>query len=529
MPLLQVENLGVYRTGHAAPAIDGIGFELERGATLAVVGESGSGKSTLCLALAGLLTGAGVRIAGRVLFDGIDLRTLPERDLRRLRGRRLSMIFQDPLAALHPCLAIGEQLAEPLRNHRGLPRRAARAQALEWLERVGIDAPERRAAGYAHELSGGMRQRVMIAMALIAGPDLLLADEPTAALDVTTQAQILALLERLQRDSGIAMIFVTHNLAVAARLADRLLVMHGGRCIEQGAARQMIRQPRDPATRRLIDAVPGRMPPARSLPIPGTVLLRVENITVRRGIGVPAVADAAFELREGEILGLVGESGSGKSTLARALLRLVQLQEGRILLDDREWSALSGAQLRELRPRVQMIFQDPSASLDPSMTVRNCLEEALFAAAPGAGAPREVAALLEEVGIDPASADRLPHQFSGGQCQRIAIARALALQPRLLVADEPVSALDVTVQARIIELLLRLNAMRRLSIIFISHDLAVVRSIAHRIAVMQRGRIVELDDAESLWRSPAHPCTGALLAALPPWPPDWEIARRVPE
>ncbi len=527
--LLRVEDLAIqfHAGGRSVTAVDGVGFTLARGRTLGIVGESGSGKSVTCLALPGLLPRPAARIVrGRAWYDGIDMLQASASTLQSLRGRRIGMVFQDPLAALNPYRTVGDQVAEPLRVHRLCPRAEARERAVQALAEVGIPDPARRSRDYPHEFSGGQRQRIMIAMALIAQPDLLIADEPTTALDVTVQAQILALLAQLQQRHGMAMIFVSHDLDVVAGIADDVLVMHGGRCVETGVVRDVLAAPREPYTRQLLEAIPRSFAAPRPAPSPdGAPLLQVDGLRVsypgrpsrRPRDAVPALDDVSLMIRPGEILGLVGETGSGKSTLAHAVLRLLRPDAGRVRLGDLPWSDLDTAALRRARPRLQMIFQDPYASLNPRLTVFDCLAEALGVrgAAPVPDLRRQVEALLADVGLPADAADRYPHAFSGGQRQRIAIARALAPEPDLVIADEPVSALDVTVQAQILTLLLELARRRALSMLFISHDLAVIRHIADRVAVLHRGRIVEMGETRALFTAPAHEYTRALLASMP--------------
>jgi len=540
MPLLSVRDLSIafHTRGGIARAVDGVEFDVERGRTLGIVGESGSGKSVSCLALMGLLPCPPARIEhGSARFDGTELLHAPETVLRAVRGRRISMIFQDPLTSLNPYLSIGEQVMEPLRLHLGLSRREARARAIAALEEVGIRDAARRCDDFPHEFSGGMRQRAMIAMALATEPDLLIADEPTTALDVTIQAQILDLIRRLQARRNIGVIFITHNLGVLAGIADDVLVMQHGRCVEHGPVRDIFHRPAQPYTRDLLASIPAS---AKSTPPPppdAPVLLHVAELRVsyetgpdlfgRRPQSTEVVGGVDINVRRGEILGLVGESGSGKSTLARAVVRLVEPAAGEVWLGDVAISALPQNQLRAVRPRMQMIFQDPYSSLDPRMTIHDCLDIALRqrAAGPAEERRRAIAGLLSDVGLDPGHARKYPHEFSGGQRQRIAIARALALDPELVIADEAVSSLDVTVQAQILRLLLDLNRERGVTIIFISHDLSVVRHVADRTAVMYRGRIVEIGDTEALFAAPAHPYTRALLSAIPVPDPDRERSR----
>jgi len=531
--LLRVQDLSVaIRTrGHDQVVVDRIGFELDRGHTLGIVGESGSGKSVLCLGLLGLLPRPQVRIVrGNAWYRGLDLLAQPEPVLRPLRGNRISFVFQDPLSSLNPYLTVGAQLEEPLRVHHGTSRAEARDRALEALAEVGIREPGRRSGDYPHEFSGGMRQRVMIAMALITRPDILIADEPTTALDVTVQAQILALLRELQQRHGMAMIFVSHDLRVVSAIADEVLVMQAGHCVEAGSTRALFATPQAGYTRQLLDAVPqGHKSPSSSSPEhPLDPLLRVRHLGVTfpghgKWFGTPptpiaAIADVSLDIRPGEILGVVGETGSGKSTLARAIVRLVATEAGSVQVGQQDWSNLDAVALRRARRRVQMVFQDPYSSLNPRMTVHDCLAEAmsLERMLPAPELQQRIAGLLADVGLEASAAGRYPHEFSGGQRQRIAIARALAPEPDLIIADEPVSALDVTIQAQILELLLTLNRRRGLALLFISHDLSVIGYIADRVAVLYQGRLVELAETNTLFAAPAHEYTRALLAAMPP-------------
>ena len=530
--LLQVSDLCIaFRSrDRDHVVVDRVGFELDRGRTLGIVGESGSGKSVTCLALLGLLPRPQGRVVqGTAWYGGLDLLAQPDRILRTLRGNRISFVFQDPLSALNPYLTIGTQLEEPLRIHRGASAAEAHHRAVKALEEVGIRDPRRHIHAYPHEFSGGMRQRVMIAMALINQPDILIADEPTTALDVTVQAQILGLLRELQQRHGMAMIFVSHDLRVVSGIADQVLVMHAGRCAETGPTRALFAAPQADYTRRLLDAMPhGRKAPAA----PGNdraaaPLLCVEHLGVTYpGHGnwfgkapepVVAVADVCLDIRPGEILGVVGETGSGKSTLARAIVRLVKPNAGRVKLGQQDWSELDPSALRLAHRKVQMVFQDPYSSLNPRMTVHDCLAEALQlkGTLPPLALRERIAGLLVDVGLEASAAKRYPHEFSGGQRQRIAIARALAPEPDLLIADEPVSALDVTIQGQILELLLKINRRSGLALLFISHDLSVIGYMADRVAVLYRGQLLELTDTETLFARPAHEYTRALLAAMP--------------
>jgi ABC-type microcin C transport system duplicated ATPase subunit YejF len=523
-PLLEIERLDVrFATPdgevHAVRAAD---LTIEAGETLAIVGESGSGKSQLVLAALGLIAANG-RATGSVRYRGKELLGLPPRALNRYRGAKLSMIFQEPMTSLDPHYRIERQIAEPLVYHRGLSRRRARPRVLELLELVGIAEPERRLSAYPHELSGGQRQRVMIAMALANEPDLLIADEPTTALDVTIQAQILDLLAALQARLGMAVAFITHDLAIVRRIARRVVVMHDGRIVERGPTARIFAAPREAYTRMLLAAEPrGRKPP---VPADRPVLLEGRRLSVRfaargglfagRRRLLTAVDGVSLRLRQGQTLGVVGESGSGKTTLGRALLRLLP-SSGDIRYAGAEIQDLSLNKLRPLRKDFQIVFQDPYGSLSPRMTVGEIVAEGLLVHEPGLSArdrDRRCGAALAEVRLEPAMRNRYPHEFSGGQRQRIAIARALILKPRVIVLDEPTSALDRSVQKQIIELLRDLQAGHGLSYLFISHDLAVVRALADEVMVMQHGRCVEQGPSEAVFAAPREAYTRALLAA----------------
>jgi len=541
-PLLAVRDLGVRFTTPAGPlqAVDKLSFELSQGETLAIVGESGSGKTQAALALLGLLADNG-RASGSARLEGEELIGQSQRALNRVRGARIGIVFQDPMTSLNPFLTIGDQMGQVLNRHRPLARAAARAECRRMLDAVGISAAARRLVQYPHELSGGMRQRVMIASALLCRPALLIADEPTTALDVTVQAQILALLAELRREFGTALLLITHDLGIVAGNCERMLVMQQGRVMEQGTVDEVYANPTDPYTRRLLAAAPRLDAPrssAQPLPADSPVLLKAEDVSVRfrlpperlfaRARELHAVSEVSLEVSAQETLGIVGESGCGKSTLARALLRLVEPAAGRVLFDGRELTALNRSQLKAVRRDLQLVFQDPLAALDPRMTVRDIIAEPLRTFRPelrAAEVTDEVAHILVEVGLEKDHLYRYPHQFSGGQCQRIGIARALVLRPKLLVCDEPVSALDVTIQAQIVNLLRDLQQRFGLTLLFIAHDLAVVREISHRVMVMYLGRVVELAPVDRLYAAPEHPYTRALLAAVPIPDPERERSR----
>jgi microcin C transport system ATP-binding protein len=523
-PLLEVRDLAVRFTGGAGDvaAVRGVSFDVGRGETLALVGESGSGKSVTALSVLRLLPPAARIHAGSVRFEGRELLAAPESVLRAVRGNRVGMVFQEPMTSLNPLHRVERQIGETLRLHRGLDPVAARARTVELLRLVGLDEPERRLGAFPHELSGGQRQRVMIAMALANEPDMLIADEPTTALDVTIQAQILALLRDLRSRLGMALLFITHDLALVRKLADRVCVMQAGRIVEQGPVARLFSAPRHPYTRHLLDSEPrgGPAPPDPDAP----TLLEGRDVRVwfpiRKGFTrrtvdfVKAVDGISLAVREGETLGIVGESGSGKTTLGLALLRL-ERSRGAIRFESRDLQGLRWSETRSLRREMQIVFQDPFASLSPRMPVVRIVGEGLEIHGLGDAAERErrVVEVLEEVGLDPESRHRYPHEFSGGQRQRVAIARAMVLRPRLVVLDEPTSALDVSVQAQIVELLRTLQVRHRLAYLFISHDLRVVRAMSHQVLVMRAGRVVEQGPTETLFARPREPYTRALLAA----------------
>ncbi|XAH24349.1 ABC transporter ATP-binding protein [Xylophilus sp. GW821-FHT01B05] len=544
--LLDIRSLGVRFAGHTA--VQALDLQIHAGETLALVGESGCGKSTTALAVMRLLP-AQARLSGTLRFAGRDLLALPERALADLRGREISMIFQEPMTSLNPVLSIGQQVAEAITLHQPLPRAQARARAIELLDLVHLPQAARRFDDYPHHLSGGQRQRVMIAMAVACRPRLLIADEPTTALDVTIQAQILALIDELRRELGMAVLLITHDLGVVEQWAERVAVMHGGRKLEEGATAQVFAAPRHTYTRGLLGAslhlepdlhyrsarlaeirqdMPGnfalvRAPvriAATATPVPAAALLSVEQLQVRyagNGGTTTAVNGVSLTIGAGETVGLVGESGCGKSSLSRAIVRLVPAQGGRVLFDGQDLLPLSPRALLPWRRRVQMIFQDPYSSLNPRQRVEDILHYALAIHGVRQRAERErrIAAVLDDVGLGAGARSRYPHEFSGGQRQRIGIARALVLRPELVICDEPVSALDVSIQAQILNLLVDLKSAYGLAYLFISHDLAVVRYIADRVLVMHGGRIVEQGTPEGIWADPQHPYTRTLLAAVP--------------
>ncbi|MFO1036711.1 MAG: ABC transporter ATP-binding protein [Geminicoccaceae bacterium] len=526
MPLLQVKDLSVTFAveGRVLEAVKRVSFDLDRGQTLAIVGESGSGKSVTALSLLQLLPYPKARHPeGSIRLDGQEIVGAPERVLRRLRGDRAGMIFQEPMTSLNPLHTVERQISEVLFIHRGLGRAAARARALELLHLVGIARPEERLASYPHQLSGGQRQRVMIAMALANEPDLLIADEPTTALDVTIQAQILKLIKDLQARLGMAVLLVTHDLTIVRSFADRVAVMTKGEMVEQGSVETVFTNPRHAYTRHLLASEPKGTPrPADPAAKPLVTGRDVKvHFPVRRGIlkrqvdAIRAVDGVDLTVREGHTVGVVGESGSGKSTLGLALLRLIQSQ-GDIIFADRPLQGLSWNELRPLRREMQIVFQDPFGSLSPRLSVAQIVEEGLALHRIGADAKdrrKLVAGILEEVGIDPATMDRYPHEFSGGQRQRISIARAMVLKPRFVVLDEPTSALDMSVQAQIVDLLRDLQTRYGLAYLFISHDLRVIRAMSHEVLVMKDGKIVERGPTERIFDRPESPYTRTLMAA----------------
>ncbi|WP_030807293.1 dipeptide ABC transporter ATP-binding protein [Streptomyces sp. NRRL F-2799] len=522
MNLVEVTDLTV--EFGALRAADGLSFTLEKGAALALVGESGSGKSTVAGALLGLHRDTGARVGGSVLVAGTDVTAASDAELRRLRGAKAAMVFQDPLSSLDPYYAVGDQIAEVYRVHTRASRRAARARAVEVLDRVGIPDAARRARSRPHEFSGGMRQRALIAMALACEPELLIADEPTTALDVTVQAQILDLLHTLRQEKGLGLLLVTHDVGVAAESADDVLVMRHGRAVEQGPLRQVLAAPEQPYTRELLAAVP-RVDASRTAPAEEAGETVLEAAGLRREFGrgrgaFTAVDDVSLTLRRGETLGIVGESGSGKTTLGRMLVGLLEPTSGTIRYEGRVH--------RGVDPSVQMVFQDPASSLNPRRTVGDSIADPLRAKGERDDkAVRErVTGLLERVGLEAAHHDRYPHEFSGGQRQRIGIARALAADPRVIVCDEPVSALDVTTQAQVVALLDELRRELGLALVFVAHDLAVVRQVSDRVAVMRRGRVVETGPADEVYENPRDPYTRQLLAAVPALDPEVAARRR---
>lgn len=609
-PLLQVRGLRTQLGPRSKPlrAVDGIDLDLMPGQTFALVGESGCGKSMTALSLLGLLPGNGRVVDGSAMFAGQDLLALDDKQLRQLRGRRIAMIFQEPQSALNPVLTVGEQIAEVLRRHLGLRGKALRQRLLQLLDQVGIPDPAQRLGDYPHQFSGGMKQRIMIAIALACEPDLLIADEPTTALDVTIQAQVLELLRRLQRESGMAMLLITHDLGVVRQVADRVAVMYAGQLVEQADSDEFFSQPAHPYSKKLFAALPssaqrgqpletisGNVPPldqsfngcrfqarcelawapcadtepdwlpaapdhevrchlyAAALQAPQPVaqpsrvlesrhaasepdvspLLTVQGLQVhfplRKGLlqrvhsHVRAVDGVDLTLHGGQTLALVGESGCGKTTAGKAILRLIEPTGGRVCFDGDDLSRLGSAALRRRRREFQIIFQDPYASMNPRMRIADILDEGMAAQCVGgnrAQRRQRISDLLQQVGIDPAAGKRFPHEFSGGQRQRICVARALAVEPRMIVCDEPTSALDVSVQAQIINLLKDLQQQLGIAYLFITHNISAVEYLAHRVAVMYLGRIVEWGSAAQVLEQPRHPYTQALLSVVPRIEPD---------
>ncbi|MEI4472933.1 ABC transporter ATP-binding protein [Frigidibacter sp. MR17.24] len=524
--LLEVRNLSVrfHTAGGIVNAVRGISWHLDRGETLAILGESGSGKSVSASAIMNLIDmPPGEITSGAVLFEGRDLLTLRPEDRREINGRRIAMIFQDPLGHLNPVYTVGWQLAEAGRVH-GLAPAAAKARALELLTRVGLPEPEVAMGKYPHEFSGGQRQRIMIAMALVMKPDIVIADEPTTALDVTVQFEVLELLRELQREMGMGLLLITHDLGVVAEIADRVVVMNAGEIVEQGTPTQVYHAPKHPYTKKLISAAPGRG--AMNEPEEtADEILQVRNLCKTFG-AFKALDDVSFTLRRGETLAIVGESGSGKSTSARCILRLTEADSGQAFWKGRDLISMPRPQLFGLRREIQMVFQDPTQSLNPRMSVFGIISEAWAIHRDILPRPRwrgRVEELLAQVGLQPEHADRYPHQFSGGQRQRIAIARALALEPDLIICDEAVSALDVSIQAQVIALLDKLRRELGIAFIFIAHDLPVVRDFADHVMVMQKGRVVENGTVRQIFEAPRQDYTRRLLAAG--LDPDPEIQR----
>ena len=525
-PLLSVRELSVAfrQGGRETLAVDGVSFDLAKGETLALVGESGSGKSVTALSIMKLLPYPSAHHpSGQIQFNGRELIAMSERQMRQVRGDEITIVFQEPMTSLNPLHTIERQIAEILLLHRGLTGAAARARVIELLGQVGIRDPEERLTAYPHQLSGGQRQRVMIAMALANEPDLLIADEPTTALDVTVQAQILLLLKEIQTRMGMAILFITHDLGIVRKIADRVCIMKQGKIVEHGAVAQVFRAPQHPYTCELLAAEPkGKAP---SLNPGGPVVIKTDDLKVwfpikrgvlRRTVGhIKAVDGVSIEVRKGETLGIVGESGSGKTTLGLAILRLISSQ-GPVVFLGEPIHDLGFKKMRPHRRDMQIVFQDPYGSLSPRMSIADVIEEGLWVHQPNlTAAEREqkVVRALTDVGLDPATRFRYPHEFSGGQRQRIAVARAIVLEPTFVVLDEPTSALDMLIQAQIVDLLRDLQKRRELTYVFISHDLKVVGALACRVMVMRNGKVVEEGPAGEVFANPKDPYTRALFAA----------------
>jgi len=548
--VLEIDDLKV-RFGASEP-VQGISLALSPGQRVGLVGESGSGKSLTALSVMRLAHGSTTE--GRILLNGRDVLGLSPRAVNRIRGGEVAMVYQDPMSSLNPVHTVGRQITESLRLHKGMSRRQADARAVELLADVGVSRPEIRVGQYPHEFSGGMRQRVMIAIAMSGDPDVLICDEPTTALDVTTQARILDLLDQLAAERGTAVLLITHDLGVAAGLCDDIMVMRHGRIVESATADQLYHHPNDPYTRALLGAVVGldadvdapiptlatlhdrpsvpARPTAAVPDAPGEPLVRVSDLHKQFKLGarehVTAIDGVSFEIRAGESFGLVGESGSGKSTVARAVLGLTPVDRGSVEIDGRQITEMSSPDLRAFRREIQMVFQDPFAALNRRHTIERIIQAPLDAHRVGTRKTRSarVDEVMDMVGLPREFRDRYPRTMSGGQCQRVAIARALALGPRFMVLDESVSSLDVSIQAQVLNLLRELQRELGLTYLFISHDLAVVRYMTQRLAVMQHGKIVEMGDRESLFSAPEHPYTRELLAAIPVADPRIERQRR---
>jgi microcin C transport system ATP-binding protein len=525
-PLVQVRDLAVrFGSGdHAVDAVKGVSFCIGHGETVALVGESGSGKTVSALSILKLLPyPSASHPSGTVLFGGQDLLQAPISALRLIRGHKISIIFQEPMTSLNPLHSIEKQVGEIMKLHRGLDDTTARSRVVELLKKVGLNEPEKRLGAYPHQLSGGQRQRVMIAMALANEPNLLIADEPTTALDVTIQAQILELLKTLQSELHMAMLLITHDLGIVRKMADRVYVMNNGTIVEQGSTTEVFEKPKHPYTCHLMSAEPKGEPPRATPHAP--VVLQTENLKVwfpikaglmRKTVDhVKAVDGLSLALRAGETLGVVGESGSGKTTLGLALLRLISSQ-GPIAYCGQRIDGFDSRQMRPLRKEMQVVFQDPYGSLSPRLSISQIIEEGLLIQSPGMSCEERrerVGAALREVGLDPGGQDRYPHEFSGGQRQRIAIARAMVLEPRFVLLDEPTSALDMSVQAQIVDLLRDLQKKHELAYLFISHDLKVVRALSNYVVVLKNGKVVEEGPSEQIFTHPQAAYTKALLAA----------------
>ena len=537
-PLLDVINLRTsFGEGeHAECAVDGISFSINRGETFGLLGESGSGKSVTALSIMRLLPAAGRINQGNIFLDGKDLLTLPEFAMRDIRGRRIAMIFQEPQTSLNPVLTVGQQIGETLKRHKNLRGVEQRNRSIELLNAVGIPEPERRIQEYPHQFSGGMRQRIMIAIALAGEPDLLIADEPSTALDVTIQAQVLDLLRELQKNTGMAILFITHDLAVASEMADDVAVMRYGKIVEQNSRDSFYKNPGHPYSRELFAALPSKAKRDSEVQSGQTMaesndkqaLLKVRDLKVyfpiKKGIlkktvaYVRAVDGVSIDIHRGQTVAMVGESGSGKTTFGKGILQLLRASDGSVVFDEQELTQLKGKALRQRRSDIQIVFQDPYSSMNPRMMIADVIAEGMLAQ--GIGGSRQqrmkrVDELLEKVGLESAHKSRYPHEFSGGQRQRICIARALAVEPKLIVCDEPTSALDVSVQAQILDLLKDLQKNMGLAYLFITHNISVVEYLAHYVAVMYQGKIVEQGTVDEVLTNPQNPYTQKLLAAVP--------------
>ena len=522
--LLDVRDLSVAFAGGTLVAADQVSFRIGKGETVAIVGESGSGKTVSALSILRLLPyPSASHPSGEIWFDGRNMLKLSERQLQGVRGNRISMIFQEPMTSLNPLHTIERQVGEVLRIHKRMDDKAVRARVLELLHKVGIRDPEQRLDAFPHQLSGGQRQRVMIAMALANEPDLLIADEPTTALDVTIQAQILELLKQLQREMGMALLLITHDLGIVRKMAERVYIMQGGKIVEDGATEEIFTRPRHAYTKQLLAAEPKGLPPAADDTAP--VVVETQDLKVwfpiKRGMlrrtvdYVKAVDGLSLKLRQGQTLGVVGESGSGKTTLGLAILRLIS-SDGPIVYMGKRIDGVSSRDMRPLRKDMQIVFQDPYGSLSPRLSVGQIIEEGLLIQSPELDYDERrvrVGVALKDVGLDPKAQDRYPHEFSGGQRQRIAIARAMVLQPKFVMLDEPTSALDMSVQAQIVDLLRDLQKKRDLSYLFISHDLKVIRALCNYVVVMRNGKAVEEGPAAGVFSNPKEDYTKALLAA----------------
>jgi microcin C transport system ATP-binding protein len=525
-PLVQVRNLSVRFTssGHVSDAVKGVSFTIGKGETVALVGESGSGKTVSALSILRLLPyPAASNPTGEIFFDGKDLLKASVPEIRDIRGKRISIIFQEPMTSLNPLHTIEKQVGEIMKVHQGLGDKSVRDRVLDLLRKVGLNDPEKRLGAYPHQLSGGQRQRVMIAMALANEPDLLIADEPTTALDVTIQAQIIELLQRLQRELHMAMLWITHDLGIVRKTADRVYVMSKGEVVEEGRTADVFEAPQHPYTRHLLSAEPKGKPPLASPSAP--LVLETDDLKVwfpiKRGLlrrtvdHIKAVDGVTLKLRAGETLGVVGESGSGKTTLGLALLRLIS-SRGPIAYVGKRIDSFDSTRMRPLRKEMQVVFQDPYGSLSPRLSVSQIIEEGLLIQSPGMDYEerrRRVGAALKEVGLDPNAQDRYAHEFSGGQRQRIAIARAMVLEPKFVLLDEPTSALDMSVQAQIVDLLRDLQKKHDLAYLFLSHDLKVVRALSNYVVVLKNGKVVEEGPADEVFAKPKAAYTKALLAA----------------